>query len=112
MSDLIDRQAAIETVDFECGEWRGLAGTIVNGLKNLPAANRWIPCKERLPQEDELVLVTDYAGCQHVWNITRTVFGYLGGLCWENECGYYVELDDAVAWMPLPEPYKEEEGEL
>lgn len=39
MRDLIDRQAAIETVDFECGEWRGLAWTIINGLKNLPAVD-------------------------------------------------------------------------
>lgn len=39
MDDLISRQAAIETADFECGEWRGLAGTIINGLKNLPAVD-------------------------------------------------------------------------
>jgi hypothetical protein len=36
--DTISREEAIETVEFECGEWQGLAQTIVNGLKKLPSA--------------------------------------------------------------------------
>ena len=36
--DTISRAEAIETVKFECGEWKGLAQTIVNGLKKLPSA--------------------------------------------------------------------------
>lgn len=38
MQDLISRQAAVDVVDFECGEWRGLAKTIINKLEALPAA--------------------------------------------------------------------------
>lgn len=38
MSDSINRQAAIEIVDFECGEWRGLAETIEKRLSGLPSA--------------------------------------------------------------------------
>ena len=38
MHDLISRQAAISIVEFECGEWEGLAQTIVNGIKKLPSA--------------------------------------------------------------------------
>lgn len=38
MRDLIDRQAAIDVIDFECGEWRGLAKTIVKGIEQLPSA--------------------------------------------------------------------------
>ena len=38
MSDNISRQAAIDIVRFECGEWwRGLAKTIENGLNDLPS---------------------------------------------------------------------------
>lgn len=76
-----------------------------------PKMGKWISCKEKLPQEDESVLVTSRGGRQHVWNITRTVAGYLGGLCWEDDYGYYQDLNDAVAWQPLPELYKEEDDD-
>ena len=36
--DLIDRQAAIEIVRFECGEWTGLAKTIETRFNELPSA--------------------------------------------------------------------------
>lgn len=103
MDEMIFKKAAIETVDFECGEWRGLAGTIVNGLKNLPAANRWIPCRERLPELRKWVLCQCRAGIIDVLRL--------------NEEGDWVKLYPntiymngfVTAWMPLPEPYKEEE---
>ena len=49
MRDLISRQAAIDVIDFECGEWRGLAKTIVKEIDHLPSVQpeqkigRWIP---------------------------------------------------------------------
>ena len=33
MNDLISRQAAIDIVEFECGEWSGLAKTIAEEIK-------------------------------------------------------------------------------
>lgn len=36
--DLISRQAAIDIVVFECGEWIGLAKEISKQLKQLPSA--------------------------------------------------------------------------
>lgn len=38
MSDLIDRQAAIDAVSYECGELRGVFGRIEERLKALPSA--------------------------------------------------------------------------
>ena len=37
-SDCISRQAAIDIVEFECGEWSGLAKTIAEEIKQLPSA--------------------------------------------------------------------------
>lgn len=37
-NDLISRQAAIDTVVFECGEWTGLASEISKQLRQLPSA--------------------------------------------------------------------------
>ena len=54
MDDLISRQAAIDIVVFECGEWTGLAKEINKQLRRLPSAQldavpvvhgRWIPWK-------------------------------------------------------------------
>lgn len=37
-SDTISRQAAIDIVEFECGEWQGLAKTIVGEIEHMPSA--------------------------------------------------------------------------
>ena len=39
MDDLINRQAAVDIVDFECGEWRGLAKTIIDRFEALPTVD-------------------------------------------------------------------------
>ena len=69
----------------------------------------WIPVKERLPEEH------DYKSCYEVAD---------GAVLWTNEdglvgMGYYYEstkrwsdINDCpisvIAWMPLPEPYRED----
>ena len=37
MSDLISRQAAIDIIRHECGEWKGLAKEIVKQFNGLPS---------------------------------------------------------------------------
>ena len=50
-NDSISRQAAEDIVRFECGEWKGLANTIIKRFKELPSVQ-------------PLVLTCD--GCRHV----------------------------------------------
>ena len=57
----------------------------------------WIPCSERLPEKDELVLVTVWNGVSIAW---RNIYGG-----WESAEDMY-EKGDVTAWMPLPTPYK------
>lgn len=65
------------------------------------ANQSWIPCSERMPKGT--VLCCDDRG------------NMLVGLLCENEVGYTAYDDDGqamyncVAWMPLPEPYREGE---
>lgn len=61
----------------------------------------WIPCSERLPETDGRYLVT----CSKIgawvvdWNI------------WHNEPKpSWLWEQGVTAWMPLPEPFKEEES--
>ena len=63
MDDYISRQAAIEVI--EAGRLTKLidAETAINGLKALPSAQQWISVTERLPENDNDVLVTDGTYC-------------------------------------------------
>ena len=60
-------------------------------------AVRWIPCKERLPENRLYVLVTykyEYGLIDH-------------GITWYGQVeGKWNTSREVIAWMPLPEPYK------
>ena len=59
---------------------------------------QWIPCSERLPEDNTDVIICFYNG-------TVTEMRYLGNGIFQ---GIYEHTTKAiVAWMPLPEPYKE-----
>ena len=62
--------------------------------------NRWIPCGERLPEDDQAVLVW----CPQYKNI---YCAYLEKEQWWI-FGAFVQIvpNGVVAWMPLPNPYK------
>lgn len=67
----------------------------------------WIPCKERMPEENRTVIASTEYGVYSEARYTKE-----DGWEWAYEYGadYWVELDEVKAWMPLPEPYKEGEG--
>lgn len=85
--------------------------------------NDWIPVSERLPEDEKECLVT----LEKVYGTPETLFGianYLkfGDAGYWNEKKYgYLEWDKysdghggtrmykVIAWMPLPNPYKEDE---
>lgn len=77
MSDLIDRQAAIDVVDFECGEWRGLAKTIVKEIDHLPSAQSDVPDRnvgDMIRRQDAIDAV-----CMDGCGLCREVIEQIGG---------------------------------
>lgn len=63
----------------------------------------WIPCSERLPDEDVEVLVTDDAGGVANLELDKVLrYEESGELFWLTS-------QNVTAWMPVPEPYKEGE---
>lgn len=75
---------------------------ISNRTKELPSALRWIPVKERLPEEKGRYLVSGgVKGNRKIWLCDFVVIANVHG--WINDASNPV----VNAWMPLPEPYKE-----
>lgn len=72
---------------------------------------RWILISERLPEEYEYVLLCDREpGPDEGTSYSRMAVGWLedGQIhCWDDRA----VREEFVAWMPLPEPYKEGEQE-
>lgn len=109
---MIDEKKLIEALEKKAFEAEFFAGEHSSFLKviglgnvkriieHLPKVGEWIPCSERLPEPDKEVLVYTYDDFR-VWSLTRK-------MRWEDEDGYWQDLEDVVAWMPLPDPYKEE----
>lgn len=82
-------------------------------IEDAPAIEppRWIPCKERLPEDDTLMLVNyidhrpDAMDIWIGWHEMENVW-YIDGEAHSEEYG-----NEVIAWMPLPEPYKEGNNE-
>ena len=110
MSDLIGRQDAIDAIEqlvipedmcvFE------ILSHIELAIGTLSSAQQWIPCSERLPKYDEIVLV---------WYCGETRIGYLTDISengvWVLQGSFPFKHDEkkVVAWMELPEPYEAED---
>lgn len=62
--------------------------------------SKWIPITERLPEEDCSILLSAYDG-----NI-RT--GFYHNRMWVMD-GVRPPFRDPIAWMPLPEPYRDKD---
>lgn len=68
---------------------------------------RWIPVSERLPKYGKEVLTCSNDGFIAIQSIECKVWDEHN--YWENQNGDMSDIDDVIAWMPLPETYKESE---
>lgn len=118
--DTISRQAAIDALarmmprsytpdgshpaDEEIFMAQEIYADCIEALEILPSAQpeqRWIPCRERMPEEGQKCLVYDKA-------IGFRVDTYIGH---GNPYNWELFVRDYEAWMPLPDPYTEEKKE-
>ena len=73
---------------------------LVDDIPTIDALSEWVPCSERLPSEDGYYLCCNKRYLPYVGH-------FLNGQ-WNDFDGTIVHAD---AWMPLPKPYGEREGE-
>lgn len=118
MSDLIDRQAAIDEFDGvkvdeeNCNEYdigfNDGVDLAISILSVLPSAQQWISCSERMPDDTEEVLTTYIVNGNPKKRYVETAT-YYGEDGWSSPCDEYRVIGtrvDVIAWMPLPNPYK------
>ena len=75
------------------------AKQLIDEQPTIEPEQRWVPCSERLPENDDDVLVQMNDGSMMVDCRAASSNGWFwAGLG-----------DEPIAWMPLPEPYKEVE---
>ena len=63
--------------------------------------NQWIPCSERLP-EDNIDVLIQPAWAEDVWHLERASYEDDKWHC----CCNTFDKEEIIAWMPLPKPYK------
>ena len=106
MSDLIERQAAINAIEnTDCELSTDAWNELTDAIMQVPSAQpepKWIPCSERLPEEKKLVLCYCRSNIIDVLELFNDVWYH--DYCTEYMKGF------VLAWMPLPDPWKGEEG--
>ena len=114
---MIDEKKLIEELSRNSIFEKVIVGeeTVYDIIDRLPKVGEWIPCSERLPvpyedlQRSNPVIVT-YLSWHDNIPISDSVAFYDHQLkCWKWYESYDSVNVDVIAWMPLPEPYKEGE---
>lgn len=100
-------------------------GKLIDSAPTINAVSEWIPCSERLPEDsgDYLVcpsdsVLEDYSDFGEVmimpYDADCEAFGWWTARYDPISLGYldsnFYEFE-VLAWMPLPKPYREREGE-
>lgn len=116
MDDLISRQAVLEATSTTLKiTGKENAETVYayikklcDDIKALPSAQQWIPCSERLPHNERKAywICLDTGGqCECRWTNNKYGLGESDTWGWSAmDIPMYTKV---IAWMPLPEPYKE-----
>ena len=129
-SDCISREAVKEMLTSEWTKYMPMESDVslsfvLEKISELPSVTlkaRWIPCSERLPEEDGEYLVCyeeeyrkdydfDEVGIAP-FEVDCEGFGYWQPYYDKTTLGYldsdWMEIS-VIAWMPLPQPYEESE---
>lgn len=112
MDDLISRQAAIDAIEptlksiLQGNSFKAI--NVMDKIRELPSVQpeqRWIPCSERLPEESGRYLISAFDGVVRRTTVAPYQPRYKAWAM-TGRMAYW----KVVAWMPLPEPYREDDA--
>ena len=66
---------------------------------------KWIPCSKKMPDDGKWAIWCSSDGVIEIARFKEDCYNHF----YPNETSF--DLEDAIAWMPLPEPYKGGENE-
>lgn len=89
----VDKEELIKALMYDRQQYE-------KGYADAKAEEKWIPCNERLPEDDTEVFV-------YLFDRPSPFIAWIKDCHWYTE-EFEVEKDNyPLAWMPLPDPYKE-----
>ncbi len=117
MSDSISRQMAIDEIKKHYrAHDNDLLELIAFNIGRLPSAQQWIPCSERLPDEDYYAWIGASYSDDVIMSVCsvedeETIIDYghtVDGEWYSDTANCFVSpVWRVLAWMPGPEPYRE-----
>ena len=115
MVDLIDRQDLLKNLNrFAPEKYDALVNDIIKKQPTIEVKPQWIPCSERMPENDNEVLITVWDAEDDYVEVYKGF--YQGHEWWTQWCHGCSKIKDepcgeniVIAWMPLPASYKGEQ---
>lgn len=98
---IIHAKEKSKTLSGKCAQEHLQLAEWLEELRYLQESNHWISVSERLPNNEDVALVT-VMGVQE--EFTAMDYYDLDFEAWER----FSNDGEVLAWMPLPEPYKED----
>ena len=110
IDDLADEFSEVDENGLHSERWCGILdskGIIVNAPSVSDRPQEWIPCSERLPEEEGEYLVTakKYAFDSSYYDVQIAY-------CSPNKKWFRISNCEIVAWMPRPKPWKGADNEV
>lgn len=91
-----------DTENHRCPRWNKVIRRTLE--ENQPKQGEWIPCSERLPEEEGIYLVT---ATNYIFDTEEIAVG----TCYFNTEYGFSNNRKILAWMPLPDPWKGADNE-